>query len=316
MILKVTILLSILVSCIMATGFHDLHDDGELTGWTTEGFRTWSERDGKARPASSSYEGFLVHEYNCANNGSVEVTYTAGQWNGLNGGIVFRYTSSNDYYYVALKPGNQWGNSLVFCVNTMDVSTGTTIASNFPVGTTNTLKVTLEGSTFTFYLNGSKVGETTNETNTSGKVGYAHSSSWEPAVSFDKIVWTDNGNGTNPMTMKWLGLLDQQPEYAENGDAYHSSVDNKSYIMTDGNWTTLAEVSVGPKGDKGDQGEQGIQGEKGDQGIQGIQGLKGDTGDKGDQGIQGEKGDKGDKGDQGIQGEKGDKGDKGCLVLI
>jgi hypothetical protein len=102
--------------------------------------------------------------------------------------------------------------------------------------------------------------------------------------------------------MKWIGSFSDAPRNAKDGDAYHNTMDKKSYVMDNRKWNVLAEVSVGPQGDKG---------EKGDQGATGPQGVQGEKGDIGSVGLQGVKGDKGDQGITGDAGPKGDKGDPG-----
>ena len=92
----------------------------------------------------------------------------------------------------------------------------------------------------------------------------------------------------NPMT--WLGTFSKAPVSAKNGDAYHNTTDNKSYVMNNNVWSVLAEVSVGPQGPQGPKGAQGIQGLTGAKGPQGPIGL---TGPKGPIGPQGPKGDPG-----------------------
>lgn len=51
--------------------------------------------------------------------------------------------------------------------------------------------------------------------------------------------------------MHWLGTFASAPASTTDGDAYHNSGDNKSYVRSPGVWRTLAEVSVGPKGADG-----------------------------------------------------------------
>jgi uncharacterized protein (TIGR02145 family) len=137
-------------------------------------------------------------------------------------------------------------------------------------------------------------------------------------------------------SMQWLGTFVTAPSNAKNGDAYHNTTDNKSYVMDNNKWSVLAEVSVGPQGPQGPKGNQGTQGLTGATGLQGPIGLTGapgpagatgamgsigPTGLPGPQGVQGPKGDKGDQGIQGLtgatgpQGAQGDKGDKGDIGL-
>jgi len=112
-------------------------------------------------------------------------------------------------------------------------------------------------------------------------------------------------------TMKWLGSFSSAPASTTNGEAYHNTVDNKSYVRENGAWKVLSEVSVGPQGSIGLTGPQGLKGDKGDKGDQGIQGPIGLTGAQGPQGEIGPLGLKGDKGDVGLTGATGAKGDVG-----
>lgn len=70
-------------------------------------------------------------------------------------------------------------------------------------------------------------------------------------------------NITVKNSMKWLGSYRKAPLTNKNGSAYHNVSDDKSYVLNNGVWEILAEVSVGPqgpigpKGDKGDTGPQG-----------------------------------------------------------
>jgi len=128
------------------------------------------------------------------------------------------------------------------------------------------------------------------------------------------------GNGP----MKWLGTFSTTPISAKDGDAYHNSANNKSYVFDNNTWSVLADVSVGPeglKGDKGDIGPQGPIGLTGTQGLQGEigpQGLKGDKGDQGNVGPVGSQGPiglTGTTGETGTQGVKGDIGPQGPMGL-
>ena len=188
------------------TGFSDNHNDGVLNGWTRHGNRQWSESNGKARPANAVGDwGFLINDYNTTNDGVLEVTATTDQWNGNRGGVVFRWTSTSSYYYVAVLPGNEWSNSITFCKNSMDLTTGTVVASAFQMGTTFTLKVVIEGSTFKFYIDNVLRGQITDASLPSGKVGYCYSAEWNSYISFDNIVWTDQQSTSYQLTTSASG---------------------------------------------------------------------------------------------------------------
>lgn len=186
---------------IFAAGFTDNHNDGVLNGWTRYGTRTWSEWGGAARAQDGSNStGFLINNYAATDNGTIEVTATADQWNGNRGGVVFRWTSPSSYYYVGVLPGNQWSNGIYFCRNSLDLSSATLVASNFQMGTTFTLKIEIDGSNFTFYINNVYRGQIIDAINSTGKVGYAQTNSWNRYTSFDNIIWTDAEQATFDLT--------------------------------------------------------------------------------------------------------------------
>src|SRR4030042_5345520 len=110
-VLKTLIMFLSLLICLMnfniyASGFTDNHDDDTLSGWTAVGARVWLEYNGSAYPDNgNSEQGFLINDYNCTVNGIINANITADQWSGYRGGIVFRWNSVAQYYYVTVKPG-------------------------------------------------------------------------------------------------------------------------------------------------------------------------------------------------------------------
>jgi hypothetical protein len=91
-------------------------------------------------------------------------------------------------------------------------------------------------------------------------------------------------------TMHWLGTFGAAPASTTDGDAYHNSSDNKSYVRSLGVWRTLAEVSVGPKGATGATGPVGPTGPTGPMGAMGPVGPRGLNGPTGPVGPVGPKG--------------------------
>lgn len=181
---------------VSGSGFTDDHDDGTLDGWTIEGNRPWSESGESAKPANNnSNTGFLINNHQCTDDGVFEVNYSTDQWNGNRGGVVFRWTSPSSYYYVAVLPGNQYSSHLIFQKNSMDIETASVVASNFPIGTTFTLKIELEGDTFRFYTDDVLRGEVTDNSHSSGQVGYAYSNEWNSYTEYDNSSWTDVNSG-------------------------------------------------------------------------------------------------------------------------
>jgi hypothetical protein len=191
---------------INATSFTDNHNDNALTGWTTNGSRTWSEASGAAAPANGNANvGYLINNTAPSANGTLEVRMTADQWNGYKGGVVFRWSSTTSYYFVTVLPGNQYSSYIAFCKNSMDAATGTKVAQNFTMGTTFTLKIEMNAGTFKFYIDGTLRGQVTDNTLASGKIGYAHTNDWNRYTTYDNITWTDATPTSYTLTATTVG---------------------------------------------------------------------------------------------------------------
>ncbi len=198
-LLKSALAVSLLFSVVFAQGFTDTHSDGSLSGWTISGSRSWYESGGVASPYNASnYQGFLINDYACANDGTLEVRITANQWNGNTGGVVFRWTSSTSFYYVALLPANSTSNVVKFCKNTLSWDAGTVIASGLTMGTTYTLKVELSGSNFKFYIDGTYIGQIDDSDHQSGEVGYGYSNNYSDYIDYSEITWTEVASNSAP----------------------------------------------------------------------------------------------------------------------
>ncbi|MDG5814867.1 hypothetical protein QA601_07255 [Chitinispirillales bacterium ANBcel5] len=206
---------------VFGNSFSDDHSDGELNGWTIYGQRPWSETDGSALPADANpNEGFLINDYECTDDGIIEVNMTADQWNGNRAGVVFRWTDVNSYYYVAVLPGNRWSNHLIFNRNSMSIETATIVAQNdIDMGTTFDLRVEIEGNTFRFYVNDTYRGEITDDTHPSGGVGYAQSAEWNRYNAYNSIAWTDVSSGYNlSVETEGQGSVDPSSGQYSEGD--------------------------------------------------------------------------------------------------
>lgn len=87
-------------------------------------------------------------------------------------GLVLRRVSKGNYYIFAIDSNGAWG-FYKFVGNSAtpvkDFAKNSAIQSG--LNTLNTLKVTMSGSSFTFYVNGTQVGTATDSTFTSGKSG-------------------------------------------------------------------------------------------------------------------------------------------------
>ncbi len=110
---------------------------------------------------------------------------------------------------------------------------GFTVAENF------TLKITLTGNTFDFYINDQLMGSITDSDHISGKLGYACTGVYGDYIDYKDVTWVDSGEGSQPILMKWLGSLDSEPEFADNGDAYHNISTGSTYVMYDDAWSLL-----------------------------------------------------------------------------
>lgn len=184
-----------------AGGFEDTHSSNTLAGWTSYGARDWSETNGfmKAQDATDK-TGFLITRYPCADDGTFEAVIQADQWSGQNGGLVFRWTTASSYYFVSVKPGNQFDSKLYLSKNTLDLNQATVLASNFDIGTSYTIKVVLTGAHFDFYLNNTWVAGHDDSSNPAGRAGYANTGQWNTYVSFDSSKWTDAAGSAKPTT--------------------------------------------------------------------------------------------------------------------
>lgn len=183
-----------------ATGFTDDHDDWYISGWTSYGGRVWSERYSYATPSAGYQQGYLINNYDCVSNGTLEVNITASQWDGEAGGVVFRWSSSTNYLYVAVEPGNEWTSSIRLCRNSTNFGNGTVIASPIDINTTYILKIVMNNSTFKFYLNDEYMGEVQDENHPAGKVGYGYSTIFSDYINYNSITWTDAEFSNNAPT--------------------------------------------------------------------------------------------------------------------
>jgi hypothetical protein len=183
-------------------GFEDEHSRNGINGWAVVGGRQWEESNGTLSPKVPSYNmkqpnyatSFIITEYPCSDNGTFESNMTSDQWNGQNGGLIFRWSSPKQYYYVTVKPGNQWTSKLTFHKNNMDESQGIVVAQNFLVDTNYNLKVVVMGNQFDIYLNGQLMGTVNDDTNQYGRVGYGYTTQWNSYISVNASKWVDAPN--------------------------------------------------------------------------------------------------------------------------
>lgn len=193
--------LTFLSKDLHAGGYTDDHNDGTLTGWTAAGSRTWSESGGYTLPADmNNNQGFLINDYNCANDGTLTATIQSlAQYNNRYGGIVFRYTSTSAYYFLAIYEQDPYAQNTSNVISIFKNSTdwNTTPIKSFTnlnfsgLNRHYPIKIVLSGSTFTFYLNNTLLGTHTDATHSSGKVGYAYHSQYSRYASYDASSWSD-----------------------------------------------------------------------------------------------------------------------------
>jgi len=109
-------------------------------------------------------------------------------------GIAFRVSASNDAYLFQITSDGRWaflnltggtGNLITQPTSNSAIQTGT--------GATNTLKVVAQGTSFTFFVNGTQVGQQTNSLYASGKCGLANGDN----TTSSEVVFT-NFQVTNP----------------------------------------------------------------------------------------------------------------------
>ena len=91
-----------------AAGFTDDHESADTySGWTSQGSRGWTEGSGKVVPqVNVGTTGQLVNNYACTNDGTYTVNMTVDQWNGYEGGILLRWSSTSSFYFLKFRPDN------------------------------------------------------------------------------------------------------------------------------------------------------------------------------------------------------------------
>ena len=183
------------------TGFSDGFSDYSLSGWRTEGARIWTVKNEQVMPGDGSNAGFLIGRYPCSDNGKIDVDINADQWNGQEGGVVFRWNSSSSFYYVAVKPGNEWNNAVYLCKNTTNIASGHILSQNFSMPAQFHLTVEINQATIKVCINGVQHGIFTDQTAPlqNGYVGLGHSSAWNSWIKYDNFYWTDESGSTTTL---------------------------------------------------------------------------------------------------------------------
>lgn len=177
-------------------GFEDDHDDGDpYTGpdgltWTRYGTRNWLESVSKVTIGPGSAPTFLICDYDCQDDGILEVNLKANSIYGdcLYGGIVFRYTNTSSFYFLHYQQSNR---NFYLNINQLGNSTSTQIGTASSMGNPSTIKIELSGNNFTFYADDNLVGSITDGTHSSGKVGYGQTFKDGAMKNYNYIKWDD-----------------------------------------------------------------------------------------------------------------------------
>ncbi|MFW6254186.1 MAG: PA14 domain-containing protein, partial [Chitinivibrionales bacterium] len=200
-ILSATLLLLCAAMPVVAGSFFDNHSVSPLNGWDTVGSRGWSESNGFAEPDDNdATAALLINEYACKNNGTFTATIkTSGSSTSRHGGVVFRFTNASNYYYLAMYiqtlSGHTEQNEVRVFKNTVNWDSQNPVGSfenlNYKGNATQTVKIELDGSQFSIFLDDSLLGVITDATHSSGRVGYGHDEQGGVYVSFDQSSWED-----------------------------------------------------------------------------------------------------------------------------
>jgi hypothetical protein len=125
---------------------------------------------------------------------SLDITNVVAGRDRNNRGLIFRDIGSGSYYFFYYKPDGRFGvelwssgskSDLISSTNSTEINTGN--------GATNTLRVVAIGTNFTFYINGTEVGSTTDSSYASGAFrlfaeNKVDSGAGADVVSFDNIL--------------------------------------------------------------------------------------------------------------------------------
>jgi fibronectin-binding autotransporter adhesin len=181
-----------------AASFNDDHSvDNLATDWAITGARTWSINTASGYvflPNDVDNQSFFINNTETGDDGSftVELDLVSGmdEWTVEHIGLVFRYTNSSNYYFLRLRT---WGDNVRVYKNSTSANAVFAYNTAISLGNIYTVKVEMEGSTFTIFLNGVEVGSFTDADNPSGKVGYANNgfAGAEGAVRFRSSAWQD-----------------------------------------------------------------------------------------------------------------------------
>ena len=217
--------LIVLVFCslwanVWAGGFSDNHGSNTFAKWNQVGPRDWdwsedSNGDGFISTSGSNQRGFLIRNYDCANDGvfTARIRCVNTEYQTYSGGMVFRYQDSTKFYYLAYRESNDeikvFKDTIPENWNVRSIATfgSRTLSSQ------ETISVKLEDSTFTVYLDGYSIGTVTDSDHSSGRVGYGYRALNNQWVEFLSSSWQDataervKANNTTALNLasSWVG---------------------------------------------------------------------------------------------------------------
>jgi hypothetical protein len=177
-----------------ATLFSDNFDDGNATGWTVQ-YGTWSvvqDSGSYVYYQSSLNEGRTSAGSQSWTNVSVEARVKVDNFNGSNRAYVCgRYKDGNNYYAASLMSNTIEIRKKVSGSSSTLVSKSYTIAT----GTWYTVKLVLNGSSITMYINGTQQLTATDSSLTSGAVGLVP---YKVVAKYDDVVVSDLTGSSTP----------------------------------------------------------------------------------------------------------------------
>jgi len=255
------------------------HATDGITGWTKSGSGTeWEVREGAAVPRKGSGAqnvSFLINNHDCQSDGVYEAAFTRAndqddnnkQSPSMSGGLIFRYKSPNEFYYLMLAATGWGANWMVALYKNNVAYTGDSNVPNNSSGENAyrnltgfvdlarggnsdnealdygskgeyRIQVTLEGSRFIVKsLNLNKVIATfTDESIDKGRVGYAAKAVWNDNTFFIRYLsssWEDKNAPPREVTPAgWYAW-----NTATSGASFPNFTADKGN-WTDRNWTT------------------------------------------------------------------------------
>lgn len=211
LLLIVTALFAFPLSAMTFTDTHgddDPETNGTDSGWTLQSgaASNWPEASSYIKPTSNNIASQITNDNIFANDGVVTCSLTLQTTgpSGTNGcntaGILFRWTDTSSFYYVRFARTASTGSAdeIYFHTNTIASAAGTQVATGISTGNPFEFKITAVADSFTFFVNGSQVGQVVDGTHSSGRVGYGKVATWDQQVTFYSISWYDSSGNSAP----------------------------------------------------------------------------------------------------------------------